>query len=313
MSAPSIRPNRLRPVLIAAVLVASLPTTSALASHTPNPTSVTVAGSLQSEAGCPDDWDPACATTHLAYDANDGVWQGTFNSLPAGNYEYKAPSTTPGPRTTGSTPSRTAPTSRSTCQPSRASSSTTTTRATGSPTTRLDHRRGPGQLPVRAGLLRRLGSGCLRSWLQDIDGDGIYTFETTALPAGSYEGKVAINESWDENYGAGGVPNGRTSPSPSPPTARRSPSPTTRRRTSSRSRSPRSRRARRPGRPVALRPGPQGLPGHGSEHRRRRSGTRSPAGSSATSTTRPSTTPTSRPSSTSSRTARPSPTSRPAT
>ena len=28
--------------------------------------SVTVAGSLQSEAGCPADWDPACATTHLA-------------------------------------------------------------------------------------------------------------------------------------------------------------------------------------------------------------------------------------------------------
>jgi hypothetical protein len=50
--------------------------------------------------------------------------------------------------------------------------------------------------------------GCLRSWLQDIDGDGIYTFETTALKAGGYASKVAINESWDENYGAGGVPNG---------------------------------------------------------------------------------------------------------
>ncbi len=49
---------------------------------------------------------------------------------------------------------------------------------------------------------------CLRSWLQDPDGDGIYSFETTALPQGSYEGKVAINESWDENYGQGGVPNG---------------------------------------------------------------------------------------------------------
>jgi hypothetical protein len=24
------------------------------------PTSVTIAGSLQSEAGCPGDWDPAC-------------------------------------------------------------------------------------------------------------------------------------------------------------------------------------------------------------------------------------------------------------
>src|SRR6185436_17553913 len=49
---------------------------------------------------------------------------------------------------------------------------------------------------------------CLRSWLQDPDGDGIYAFETTALPAGSYEGKVALNESWDENYGQGGTPGG---------------------------------------------------------------------------------------------------------
>ncbi|MGZ4725830.1 MAG: pullulanase X25 domain-containing protein, partial [Ilumatobacteraceae bacterium] len=48
------------------------------AANTPNPTSVTVAGSLQSEAGCTADWDPACATTHLTYDSADDVWQGTF-------------------------------------------------------------------------------------------------------------------------------------------------------------------------------------------------------------------------------------------
>ena len=31
---------------------------------------------------------------------------------------------------------------------------------------------------------------------------------TTALPAGNYEAKAALNESWDVNYGAGGVPGG---------------------------------------------------------------------------------------------------------
>ena len=66
----------------------------------------------------------------------------------------------------------------------------------------------PGSFQSELGCSGDWDPGCLRSWLQDIDGDGIYTFETTALPAGSYEGKVAINESWDENYGAGGVPNG---------------------------------------------------------------------------------------------------------
>ena len=62
---------------------------SAIASHTPNPTSVTIAGSLQSELGCSGDWQPDCAMTHLANDANDDVWQGSWD-IPAGNYEYKA-------------------------------------------------------------------------------------------------------------------------------------------------------------------------------------------------------------------------------
>ena len=51
--------------------------------------SVTIAGSLQSELGCPGDWDPACAATHLTFDAADQVWQASF-VLPAGTYEYKA-------------------------------------------------------------------------------------------------------------------------------------------------------------------------------------------------------------------------------
>ena len=41
--------------------------------------SVTVAGSLQSEIGCPGDWDPACAASHLTFKAtNGGLWEGTF-------------------------------------------------------------------------------------------------------------------------------------------------------------------------------------------------------------------------------------------
>ena len=56
----------------------------------PQPGSVTVAGSLQSELGCSGDWQPDCAATHLNFDATDGVWQRSF-SIPAGSYEYKAP------------------------------------------------------------------------------------------------------------------------------------------------------------------------------------------------------------------------------
>src|SRR3954451_6108792 len=57
--------------------------------NTPNPTSVTLVGDLQSELGCGGDWDPGCAATHLTYDAGDDVWQGTW-TVPAGNWQYKA-------------------------------------------------------------------------------------------------------------------------------------------------------------------------------------------------------------------------------
>lgn len=42
------------------------------------------------------------------------------------------------------------------------------------------------------------------------EGNGLYTF-TGTLPAGTYEYKIAINGSWDENYGAGGRNGGNIS------------------------------------------------------------------------------------------------------
>ena len=66
----------------------------------------------------------------------------------------------------------------------------------------------PGSFQSELGCPGDWDPTCLRSWLQDPDGDGIYSFSTTKLPAGSYEAKVAINESWDTNYGQGGVLNG---------------------------------------------------------------------------------------------------------
>jgi hypothetical protein len=76
----------LLPLLLLTVLFA----VPAFAAHTPAPQFVTVAGSLQQELGCSSDWMPDCAETHLAFDAADDVWQGTF-AVPAGDWEYKAP------------------------------------------------------------------------------------------------------------------------------------------------------------------------------------------------------------------------------
>ncbi|MFC6345396.1 hypothetical protein ACFP8W_25655, partial [Nocardioides hankookensis] len=63
------------------------PVTVTTAAPTPARDSVTVAGSLQSELGCPGDWQPDCAATHLAFDTSDGLWHATF-ALPAGSYEW---------------------------------------------------------------------------------------------------------------------------------------------------------------------------------------------------------------------------------
>jgi glucan 1,4-alpha-glucosidase len=190
--------------LTAAALVL-LPSATA---NTPNPSSVTIAGSLQSELGCPADWQPDCAATHLTYDAGDDVWQGTF-SLPAGNYEYKAALNNSWDENYGLH-----------AQPNGSNvpldlPSSTNVKFYYDHKTHWITDNHNSVIAVAAGSFQsELGCpsdwdpSCLRSWLQDPNGDGIYTFETTALPKGSYEAKVAINESWDENYGAGGAPNG---------------------------------------------------------------------------------------------------------
>jgi glycosidase len=45
-------------------------------------------GSLQSELGCPGDWQPDCAETELIATATPGVYAAEF-TVPAGEYEYK--------------------------------------------------------------------------------------------------------------------------------------------------------------------------------------------------------------------------------
>ncbi|HID54182.1 MAG TPA: pullulanase-type alpha-1,6-glucosidase [Anaerolineae bacterium] len=66
----------------------------------------------------------------------------------------------------------------------------------------------PGDFQDEIGCPGDWQPDCLRSWLQDPDGDGNYIFRTTAIPAGSYEAKVAVGQSWAENYGEAGTPDG---------------------------------------------------------------------------------------------------------
>ena len=166
-----------------------------------------------SELGCPGDWQPDCAATQLTFDADDRVWQRTFD-VPAGNWEYKAAL-----NGTLGRELRRARAAERRQHPAEPRGSQTAVKFYYDHETHwiTDNQNAviataPGSFQSELGCPGDWQPDCLRSWLQDPDGDGIYTFTTSAIPAGNYEVKVAINESWDENYGAGGVQNGAEHP-----------------------------------------------------------------------------------------------------
>jgi len=198
--------------LAAAALLSPHQLPAALASHTPNPSSVTVAGSLQDELGCPGDWQPGCGLTKLTFDANDGVWQRAF-TVPAGSWEYKAPLNDGWGENYGRHAQQNGPNI-----PLSLGSAAGVKFYYDHKTHWITDNRNsviavaPGSFQSELGCSGDWDPGCLRSWLQDPDGDGTYVFETTSIPPGNYEAKVAIGESWDENYGQGGAQNGANIP-----------------------------------------------------------------------------------------------------
>jgi hypothetical protein len=175
----------------------------ARADHSPPPTSVAVAGSFQSELGCPGDWQPECALTESSHDATDDVWRKSF-TIPLGAYEYKIAL-------------------NDSWDESYPLGSQRTLALAQDPvvTFYYDHAlhfvsdtandvvaTAAGSFQSELGCPGDWDPGCLRSWLRDVDHDGLHEFTTTAIPLGSYESKIAIDESWDENYGVGGAPGG---------------------------------------------------------------------------------------------------------
>ena len=174
------------------------------------PASVGIPGSYQSEAGCGGDWDPACPATQLVYDANGDIWKNTFSISPAAAYEYKVALNGSWDVNYGTHAQQNGP-----------NIPLTTSASPQSVTFYYDHKTHwvtenvssiiatvPGSFQSEIGCSGDWDPSCFRSWLEDVQGSGIYSFSTNAIPAGSYECKVALNGSWDVNYGAGGAQNG---------------------------------------------------------------------------------------------------------
>ncbi|MEO8062270.1 MAG: pullulanase-type alpha-1,6-glucosidase [Pseudomonadota bacterium] len=206
MSLKTWRIRAVLPLLAFAAVSFTAPQTWAQA----NPGSVGIPGSYQSEAGCPGDWDPACSATQLVFDANGDIWRSSFSISPAGAYEYKVALNGSWDVNYGQHAEQNGPNI-----PLNVSA------APQNVTFYYDHKTHwvtnnvssiiatvPGSFQSELGCAGDWDPGCFRSWLQDIDDTSIYSFSTSAIPAGSYECKVALNGGWDVNYGQGGVQNG---------------------------------------------------------------------------------------------------------
>jgi len=183
-------------ILVAAVL--PKPIQLAAAQEAAQPDTATIAGTLQSELGCSGDWMPGCEKTYLAFDPNSNVWVGAFNVSPANDQDkngprYKVALNGSWDENYGKNASRGgADIPLVVDKPILVSFF-------------YDHQThmiaddyntpivvAVGDFQSQLGCAKDDDPGCLRSWLQDPEGDGNYALTTTALKAGSYSVGLSV-------------------------------------------------------------------------------------------------------------------------
>ncbi|MEM8857855.1 MAG: pullulanase-type alpha-1,6-glucosidase [Chloroflexota bacterium] len=191
---------------------------SAHAAHTDPPETVHLTGTFLDEIGCAEDWMADCEAAAMNFDETHQLWLAEIE-VPAGEYEYKITLNGTFDDTVGATGAPDWPNI-----PLVLAADTTITflyndnthyladsvnriianvpgnfnAEIGCPDTGLDDGGNPGDW----------APDCWQTLLEDIDGDGIYTYITTKIPPGDYESKVAVGGNWGENYGDNGAPGG---------------------------------------------------------------------------------------------------------
>lgn len=197
----------LRAAFLALALASAAVVTAASADHLPAPTAVRLPGNFQTELGCPGDWMPDCDNAALAYDSGLDRWVGNF-TIPAGNWEYKVAINGTWDENYGA-----GGVQNGANIPLSVVTQQNVTFVYDPHTHVVTHNVAPivvapGSMQSELGCPGDWDPSCLNTQLLDLDQDGIFTFSTLDLPAGSYESKIALGLTWDLNYGEGGVQNG---------------------------------------------------------------------------------------------------------
>ena len=166
------------------------------------PQNVSIPGSHGSEIGCPDsstdggtnpgDWDPTCAQAQLALDPADQIWKGT-RSPATGGYAFKAAIDKSWDENYG--------------VGGIAGGADVGYTSDGSPVTfYYDHRThwvtntrisdivvATGSFQSELGCPTDSDVACMRAWLQDPDGNKVFSLGMTDVPVGTYSVQVARN------------------------------------------------------------------------------------------------------------------------
>lgn len=165
-----------------------------------NPEMVNIPGTHQDELGCPGEWQPACEATLLTYDIEDDVWQGTYEIQPANDDDKKGPrykvalnggwGENYGLNATQNGPDIPLVVSEPTLVKFY-----------------YDHKThwiadnfnkqiivAMGDFQKQIGCFNDNDATCLRAWLQDPDGDGLYDVTVRGIKTGTYTVTFTLNE-----------------------------------------------------------------------------------------------------------------------
>ena len=188
---------------------------TAVSTHAQSET-VTIIGDFQLALGC-DAGKAECAASQLTFDETHQLWIATFD-IPEGSYEYQA-------ITPDGTIGALAEVDGNPITLNVLEDSSVTffySPETNWLADNVNHflANVPGSYQGEVGCPETIlgteendwGPDCLQTLLQDPDNDGIYEYRTTLIPVGNYEAKVALNQSWSENYGDEGAPGGANIP-----------------------------------------------------------------------------------------------------